>query len=135
MTTTQTIGICGIGQMGAAAAVAFQRAGYRVLLWARNPDKLNATANTLAKLSSWSTEHLGPAKRAGGEILREPNLTRLDAEADVVLDCILEVMEQKSALFRQFTGAAKRDAAKVIENRDLQVARQVKFLKEIGELR
>ena len=27
----KVIGVCGIGQMGAAAAVAFQRAGYRVL--------------------------------------------------------------------------------------------------------
>lgn len=110
MTISKTIGICGIGQMGAAAAIAFQRAGHRVLLWARNADKLNAVADTLAKLAAWSDEHLGPAKRAGGQIIREPNLARLDGAADVILDCILEVMEQKTALFRQFTGAARRDA-------------------------
>lgn len=110
MTATNTIGICGIGQMGAAAAVAFQRAGHRVLLWARDEAKLRAVETELGRLSAWSDANLGPAKRAGGEINREPRLARLDAEADVLLDCILEVMEQKTALFRQFTGAARRDA-------------------------
>ena len=40
------IGICGIGQMGAAAAVVFRRSGYEVLLWGRNPDKLQAVQQT-----------------------------------------------------------------------------------------
>ena len=38
----KTVGICGLGQMGAAAAVCFGRAGYRVLLWGRDLKKLSA---------------------------------------------------------------------------------------------
>lgn len=105
-----TIGICGIGQMGASSAVAFQRAGYRVLLWARDEEKLRAVESELARQSAWSNENIGPAKRQGGEIILEPQLARLDQEANVVLDCILEVMDYKTTLFRQFDDAKKRGA-------------------------
>ena len=106
----KVIGICGIGQMGAAAAVAFQRAGYRVLLWARNEDKLRAIEPGLTGLAAWSDANLGPARRAGGDIVLEPDLGKLDAAADVVLECILEVMDEKAALFRRLEGARKRGA-------------------------
>jgi len=106
----KVIGICGIGQMGAAAAVAFQRAGYRVLLWARNEDKLRAIEPGLAELAAWSDANLGPARRAGGEIILEADLAKLDAAADVVLECILEVMDEKVALFRRLEAARKRGA-------------------------
>src|SRR5262245_11356998 len=76
------IGICGIGQMGSSAAIAFQRAGYRVLLWGRNPTKLRAAETELARLAAWSDQHLDAPKRAGGETLLEPDLSRLDATAD-----------------------------------------------------
>ena len=105
-----TIAICGIGQMGASAAVAFQRAGYRVLLWARDESKLRAVELELVRQSAWSNENVGPAKREGGEILLEPDLCRLDREADVILDCIAEVMELKAELFRKFDDAKKRGA-------------------------
>jgi len=104
------VAICGIGQMGSSAAIAFQRAGYRVLLWARNVANLRAVESQLAQLADWTEHHLGPAKRAGGEIIREPKLTRLDAEADVILDCIIEVLDEKAALFRQLGGARDRGA-------------------------
>jgi 3-hydroxybutyryl-CoA dehydrogenase len=55
-------------------------------------------------------QHVGPAKRAGGTIELSPDLARLDAEADVILDCIIEVMAEKAALFRQFTQAKTRGA-------------------------
>ena len=106
----KVIGVCGIGQLGAAAAVAFQRAGYRVLLWARNEEKLRAIEPGLVELAAWSDAHLGPARRGGGEILLEPDLTKLDAAADVMLECILEVMDEKAALFRRLAGARQRGA-------------------------
>ena len=96
--------------MGASSAVAFQRAGYRVLLWARDEAKLRAVESELARQSAWSNDHIGPAKRDGGQIILEPNLARLDQESDVVLDCILEVMDFKTTLFRQFDDAKKRGA-------------------------
>jgi 3-hydroxybutyryl-CoA dehydrogenase len=104
------IGICGIGQMGSSAAVGFQRAGYRVLLWARDATKLRAAETELARLAAWSDQHLGAPKRAGGETLLEQDLSRLDASADVVLDCIIEVLDEKAALFRRLGGARERGA-------------------------
>ncbi len=110
LSSLPVIGICGIGQMGSSAAVAFQRSGYRVLLWARDEEKLRAVQSQLDTLALWSNENLGPAKRDGGETVLCPDLTRLDAEADVVLDCILEVMDFKTELFRRFDSAKRRDA-------------------------
>ena len=104
------IGICGIGQMGSSAAVAFQRAGYRVLLWARNAEKLRAVETQLSELTAWSNQHVGPAKRPGGAIELSSDLARLDAEAGVILDCIIEVMAEKTALFRRLTQRKARGA-------------------------
>ncbi len=105
-----TIGIAGIGQMGCSAAVAFQRAGHRVLLWARNVERLRAVQSKTDDLLKWSESHLGPAPRLGGSILFEEDLHCLDAESDVFLDCILEVLDEKIALFRQLTLAQQRGA-------------------------
>jgi 3-hydroxybutyryl-CoA dehydrogenase len=110
MNNFKTIGICGIGQMGASAAVAFQRAGYRVLLWARDPDKLRAVEARLRELEQWSNEQLGAAIRGGGKIVLEPELPRLDATADAVLECIIEVMEEKVALLKRLENCRGRGA-------------------------
>jgi 3-hydroxybutyryl-CoA dehydrogenase len=96
--------------MGSSSAIAFQRAGYRVLLWARDAAKLRTVEPKLAQLAAWTEQHLGPPKRTGGEIICEPKLTRLDGEANVVLDCIIEVLDEKAALFRQLGGARDRGA-------------------------
>ena len=93
----QTIGICGIGQMGSSAAIAFQRAGYRVLLWARDATKLRAVETKLAQLAAWSNQHLGPAKRADGETVLEPDLSRVDATADVVLQTYADKVDELKA--------------------------------------
>jgi 3-hydroxybutyryl-CoA dehydrogenase len=106
----KTIGICGIGQMGTAAAIAFQRAGHRVLLWGRDEQKLRASDKSLASLAQWSETHLGPASKNGGKIIAESSLGVLAAEADVILDCIIEVMDQKVALFRALHAARDRGA-------------------------
>ncbi|MEZ6075166.1 MAG: 3-hydroxyacyl-CoA dehydrogenase NAD-binding domain-containing protein [Pirellulaceae bacterium] len=103
-----TIGIAGIGQMGCSAAVAFQRAGHRVLLWARNADRLRAVQSKTDELLKWSEDHLGPALRLGGSIHLEEDLHRLDAESDVFLDCILEILDEKIALFQKLTLAQQR---------------------------
>ena len=80
------IGICGIGQMGAAAAVAFKRSGYEVLLWGRNPDKLQAVQQTLATLEDWMQSHVGPPPQSGGVIRSGHDLHQLDEQADLVMD-------------------------------------------------
>lgn len=116
------IGICGIGQMGSSAAIAFKRAGYRVLLWARDATKLRAVEAELVRLATWSDWHLGAPKRAGGETLLEQDLSRLDATADVVLDCIIEVLDEKASLFRRLGGARERGALFLSATSGLSIA-------------
>ena len=110
MNNFKTIGICGIGQMGAAAAVAFSRAGYRVLLWARDHDKLRAVAAKLRELEQWADEHLTAATHGGGKIILEPELSSMDAAADALLECIIEVMEEKAALLKRLESCRRRGA-------------------------
>ncbi len=104
------VGICGIGQMGAAAAVSFKRAGYRVLLWARNPKKLDSVGQTLHRLETWMDLNVGPAAHPGGIIRRLESLQSLDEKADLVMDCIAEDMEQKTRLLRQLPQCKARGA-------------------------
>src|SRR5437868_1021494 len=54
-----TIGVLGAGQMGAAAAVMFKRAGFRVMLWTRNAEKLSAVTATLDTVDKFLNEHVG----------------------------------------------------------------------------
>jgi 3-hydroxybutyryl-CoA dehydrogenase len=102
------VGICGIGQIGAAAAVAFQRAGHHVLLWSRNEEKLRATEPRLREMAASSETGCGPPPQSGGSIQAEPEWRRLDQEADVILECIIEVMEEKVELLQMFANARER---------------------------
>jgi 3-hydroxybutyryl-CoA dehydrogenase len=94
------IGICGAGQMGAAAAVSFKRAGYRVLVWNYRPEGLATLESTVAALESWLEQHVGPALLSGGTIEPQTELSAIDEQADLVLDCIVEDLDQKVDLFR-----------------------------------
>ena len=106
--SAQTVGICGSGQMGVAAAVCFRRAGYRVLLWLRNPAKLTAVHETISKLESWMRDNLPPPSSEQGPLRATEDLTLLDSEADVIVECIAEVMEEKAALFNKLGRARER---------------------------
>jgi len=105
-----TIGICGCGQMGAAAAVSFKRAGYRVLVWNHRPERLAALGPGAAEMEAWLDEHVGPPPAAGGRIEPQPELEALDREAGTVLDCIAEDMDLKVALFERLSGCRERNA-------------------------
>lgn len=104
--------------MGSACAIAFRRAGYDVLLWARNADKLDRIDGPLKTLESWCDEHLSPPRgpvNGGktppgrpGTLNKTTDLGQLDQTCDVVLDCIIEVMDQKVALLSQFDQARQR---------------------------
>src|SRR5687767_5578989 len=100
--TIEKVAICGIGQMGAAAAVSFQRAGYEVFLWARDATKLRNCRTTLDRLNAWMDEHVGPPSRTLAKVYLEPNLDHMDGQVDLVMDCIAEDLDQKAALLRRF---------------------------------
>ncbi len=110
MTLVKCIGICGAGQMGAAAAVCFKRAGYYVLVWNHRPEKLDDLGRTADEMDSWMDRHIGPAAHSDGVIEPTAKLDALDRQADVVLDCIVENMEQKVDLFRRLAGCRERGA-------------------------
>ncbi|WP_168566539.1 3-hydroxyacyl-CoA dehydrogenase family protein [Crateriforma spongiae] len=105
----QTIAIAGIGQMGTACAVAFRRAGYRVLLWGRNAEKLAAVQPTLQQMDQWCDQNSDDPVVSGGRIDCQDDVAILDREADVVLDCVVEVMDDKVDVLQKFSSAARRD--------------------------
>jgi 3-hydroxybutyryl-CoA dehydrogenase len=106
----QTIGICGLGQMGSTAAVSYKRAGYHVLACDRSREKREAIGETLSSLELWLDRHVGPALRDGGTIHLVDTLRPIDQESDLVMDCIAEDLGEKVNLFLQLTGAVQRGA-------------------------
>jgi 3-hydroxybutyryl-CoA dehydrogenase len=99
------VGVCGLGQMGASAAACFSLAGYRVLLWGRDPAKLTAMPSQLAKLHAFLNEHVGPPAGTVGDIGLSPELSEVDERADVILECVTEDLGQKAELLSRLTAA------------------------------
>lgn len=104
------VGICGIGQMGASAAVCFSRAGYDVVLWGRDPRKLDAVAPVLTSLRAFLDDHVGPPRTAPGAIEPTSDLSAVDESADVVLEGVTEDLDQKADLLSRLKSAAARKA-------------------------
>jgi 3-hydroxybutyryl-CoA dehydrogenase len=105
----QTIGICGLGQMGSAAAVSFKRAGYRVLAWDLDEAQISLLPQTAGILEAWLEEFRTRPFRPGGTIEPVADPTFIDENADVIMDCITEDMAEKVDLFRRFTGCKDRE--------------------------
>jgi 3-hydroxybutyryl-CoA dehydrogenase len=103
----QTIGICGAGSMGTASAVAFKSAGYRVLVHDIKTERLEALLPTTKKLDQWIDEHLGSVSNPGSAQSVE-DLRIIDEQADVVLDCIVEDLDQKVELFKNLPKCRER---------------------------
>ena len=121
MPDIRTVGVCGLGQMGAAVAVSFKRAGYRVLAWNHHPGRLESLQETTTKLDTWMDQHGAPASGTDGVIEAHADTAALDKEADVILDCIAEDMELKISLFRRFPAARDRDAVFITTTSGLSI--------------
>jgi 3-hydroxybutyryl-CoA dehydrogenase len=106
----RSIAVLGIGQMGSAAAVCFARAGYRVLVWARHPEKLGSLPAALDAMGRFLDEHVGRAASNTLDVELTSDLARVNDQADFVLECIAEDLGQKAELLRQFEPAATRGA-------------------------
>jgi 3-hydroxybutyryl-CoA dehydrogenase len=107
---TPTIAVLGIGQMGAAAAVCFSRAGYPVLAWARDANKLATLPTTLETMHRFLNEHIGPPTVTPSVVDTTAELDRVHGTADFVLECVAEDLDQKSNLLRRLEPAADRGA-------------------------
>ena len=106
----QHIGVLGAGQMGAAAAAMFRRAGFHVRLWARHAPKLQAASATLGAVDEFLNEHFGPPATKTGHLELESDFTKVDAASDVVLECVVEDMAQKKDLLRRLQSCRERGA-------------------------
>ena len=94
--------------MGAAAAVAFKRAGLQVLVWDLDPDQVGAFPGRAAQLESWMDQHLDGPASSGGELVLASGLGEIDRQVEVILDCIVEDLDQKVALLQGFPGLLQR---------------------------
>ena len=103
------VGLCGVGQMGAAAAVCYKRSGYETILWDNDHEKLDTIGDRLSGLESWLDHHVGSAPVEGGQY-RKGSLRSIDQEADLVMDCIVEDMAPKAELFGSLPKAIERQA-------------------------
>jgi 3-hydroxybutyryl-CoA dehydrogenase len=59
-------------------------------------------------MGEWLDQHVGLSERAGGIIETLATPGPLDTQADVILDCITEEMDQKVALFKRFPACRER---------------------------
>jgi 3-hydroxybutyryl-CoA dehydrogenase len=104
------IAICGSGQMGTGLVTCFKRAGYRVLVWDHDPEKLSTLERRVSALDSWLDQNLGSPSNEGGSFQSFEELSFLDEGADVVIECIVEDLAGKVDLFRRFTRCRERSA-------------------------
>jgi 3-hydroxybutyryl-CoA dehydrogenase len=107
--TIQRIGVLGAGQMGAAAAAMFRRAGFYVQLWTRDAQRLQAALPAVEAVETFLEQMRHPAV-PGGTLQLEPDLDALDATADAALECVAEDMTQKQELLRKLANCRKRGA-------------------------
>jgi len=110
MTPPHTVGICGIGQIGLALALSCYRAGYRVFLFGRAPEKLDRSRQEFEKLDQWLNLNFPEDVPQYGKIEFVSNLSQLDRDADLVIEGIAENLSAKVELFRSLACAAARGA-------------------------
>ena len=104
------VGICGVGQMGTGLVTCFKRAGYRVLAWDHDQEKLSTLEQRVGELESWLDQQIGPSSQEGGRIQAQGSPSSLDEEVDVIIECIAEDLADKANLLRQFTLSSERGA-------------------------
>lgn len=108
--TIRRIGVLGAGQMGAAAAVMFRRAGFQVQLWTRREAGLEEARPALESVDAFLDQHFGPASRADGTLTLSTHFQELDTHSDAILECVVEDMGQKCALLSQLRSCRERGA-------------------------
>ncbi|GAB2516036.1 3-hydroxyacyl-CoA dehydrogenase family protein [Spirosoma aerophilum] len=107
--SSPTTGILGSGQIGTASAVLAARAGHNVLLWTRSAHKQAAISTELSKLSAFCAEHMSKPTQAVGTIQIVTDLSLVEAQSHVLLECIIEDMDEKVALLSRLTACADQD--------------------------
>ena len=110
ISSPKVIGVCGIGQIGLALGLACWRSGYRVLLYGRNPQKLEKARHDLERMDGWMASEFPEQQPRYGELRYTSDLGPLDQEAELVVEGIAEDMAIKVQLWQSLSGAAARGA-------------------------
>ncbi len=121
-----TIGVCGLGQMGASAAVLFARRGYPVVLWGRDQSKVDAIQPRLQSIHAFLDRMesqvdpmpVGVANddtrvdadcKGLASIVCTSNLADVQSQSTFVLECVAEQMEQKVELLKRLSLSMNQD--------------------------
>src|SRR5579862_7284097 len=84
--SSRTIGVCGIGQIGLALGLACWRSGYRVWLHGRNAQKLDKARRDLEKMDRWMASEFPEMQPTYGELNYASDLAPLNRETDLVVE-------------------------------------------------
>ncbi|MFN8008851.1 MAG: 3-hydroxyacyl-CoA dehydrogenase family protein [Terriglobia bacterium] len=104
------IGICGAGVMGTGLVTSFKRAGYHVLAWDQDREKLSSLTFRVKEQEAWLEQHVGPRIQEGGQLSLQAGLSDLDEQAGVIIECVSENLDEKVKLYRTLSSAKKRGA-------------------------
>ena len=126
MPAIRTVGIVGVGTMGAGIAQVALEAGHRVLLWDAEPDAVDAaTDRILAGLTKRTTTAGHDAAWIADrlvELAPRPTLEAVAAEADLLIEAAIEDLEAKRAIFRTLATTAAPNAILATNTSALSVA-------------
>ena len=104
------IGICGVGVIGAGLTTCFKRAGYQVLAWDQDQEKLSTLEQRVSAQELWLVQHIGSPSHQGGSIQTQRSLSSLDERADVIIECVVEDLAEKVDLYKRLTHSKERGA-------------------------
>jgi 3-hydroxybutyryl-CoA dehydrogenase len=111
ISSPQTIGLCGLGQMGIPLGLTCWRSGFRVLLFDQDSKKLAGVREQLQAMDAWLKAAFPEERPDYGEILPSADLAMLDQQSDFIFECIREDLKAKVSLFQALPRAAARGVA------------------------
>ncbi|MGA8845816.1 MAG: 3-hydroxybutyryl-CoA dehydrogenase, partial [Nocardioides sp.] len=119
-----TIGVVGLGTMGAGIAEVFARNGYRVIGVEQNEDGVERGRQHLTHSTDRAVKREKMSETEQAELLDKVAFSmRLEdlADADFVIEAVVESMETKKAIFRQLDKIVGPDAVLATNTSSLSV--------------
>jgi 3-hydroxybutyryl-CoA dehydrogenase len=99
------ISVIGPGMMGHAIAQEFAAAGYDVILCGRSEERLQQALekieHSLNELAQWEIISEDTVRPALGRLTVTTDPTKAGSDADLIVECIVEVLEVKEKLFSE----------------------------------
>ncbi len=119
-----TIGVVGLGTMGAGIAEVFARHGYRVIGVEQNDDSVERGRQHLTHSTDRAVKREKMTEVEQAELLEKVTFTTVLedlSDADFVIEAVVESMETKKAIFRQLDKVVGPDAVLATNTSSLSV--------------